>query len=351
LGRWLRRVAALGMAAAGVAAQASTFSAVMPQPAGYAGLLYGSLNNQGQLVGWASDSMDRAHLFLTGPDASGITNLGLGSRSTPAINDAGQLLFADHLSGPNGSGSTALGTLGGGWTLATALNNAAQVAGVSTTADGSKHVFLTGANAAGMQDLGTVAGAVDLLVVDLNEAGQLVGRATMADGSVRSFIGDAGGLHMLDWVDSRGSVQALNDAGQLLGNGADGRPFIANLADDSFKALAFLGTATGFNDAGQVVGYTGSALVHGGDRYAFATGAGGDGFFDLTLETAVDPAVHVANIFWIPTGINDRGQIAVMDYSKRTFLISAVPEPETWALALLGLAVVGVVARRGRRAG
>lgn len=327
-------------------AQAQSFYATMPRPDNYAGLLFATLNNEGQMVGWAYGKYEYKHWFLTGPDALGLTEL---PYAVKALNDSGQLLLGDSITGPNGAGLISLGTLGGELTSGTVLNNAGQVAGTSTTADGTQHVFLTGPNGSHMNDLGTIPGAVFSDVIDLNEEGQIIGRAYMADGSMKSFTGDASGLRSLDWVDDLGYVQAINDRGQLLGNGFDGHAFTATIAGDSFAALAFDGVAQGFNNAGQIIGTRGTSKLYGGDRYAWVTGAGGEGFYDLNVETEVDPLVHVANIFWIPMGINERGQIAVMDYSKRTFLVSPVPEPQSLSMALLGVAVIsGIGALRAR---
>jgi probable HAF family extracellular repeat protein len=88
-------------------------------------------------------------------------------------------------------------------------------------------------------------------------------------------------------------------------------------------------TASGINEAGQVVGTSSTAE---GLTHAFITGADGVGMTDL------NSLVHLPD-GWILTdarGINDAGQI----------IAAAIPEPESYALLLVGLVLLAAVAWR-----
>src|SRR2546430_5431430 len=64
-----------------------------------------------------------------------------------------------------------LGTLGGNFSIARALNAAGQVAGFSNTASGDQHAFLWDGTT--MRDLGTLGGNLSNATTALNAAGQV----------------------------------------------------------------------------------------------------------------------------------------------------------------------------------
>jgi len=90
--------------------------------------------------------------------------------------------------------------------------------------------------------------------------------------------------------------------------------------------------AFGINDAGQVVGVSSTSS---GEEHAFVTGPNGVGMTDLNLLIP-----HPESVFlWTQAkGINNHGQVIVE--------ASIVPEPETYAMLLAGLALIGFMARR-----
>jgi probable HAF family extracellular repeat protein len=93
--------------------------------------------------------------------------IGLGFVSTVSAQHA-------YIVDSNGKGLTDLGTLGGGGSYATGINNAGQVAGYSDTAAGDQHAFITGPNGVGMTDLGSLGGGYSQ-AFGINDAGQVVG--------------------------------------------------------------------------------------------------------------------------------------------------------------------------------
>ena len=48
------------------------------------------------------------------------------------------------------------------------------------------------------------------------------------------------------------------------------------------------------------------------------------------------------------TGINDRGQIIANASDGHAYLLTPVPEPETYAMLLAGLSLMGLIVRRRR---
>ena len=94
--------------------------------------------------------------------------------------------------------------------------------------------------------------------------------------------------------------------------------------------------AYGINDAGQVVGYSATAA---GAQHAFITGPNGVGMTDLNSLVSLPGGVVLTE----PTGINNHGQVAAIG-------VSPIPEPETYAMLLAGLGLLGFIARRRKTA-
>ena len=93
--------------------------------------------------------------------------------------------------------------------------------------------------------------------------------------------------------------------------------------------------AYGINDAGQVVGYSDTAA---GSHHAFITGPNGVGMTDLNALVSLPAGVVLTEA----TGINNHGQVAANG--------SLIPEPETYAMLLAGLGLLGFIARRRKTA-
>jgi probable HAF family extracellular repeat protein len=142
-----------------------------------------------------------------------------------------------------------------------------------------------------MTDLGTLPGGGSSGAFGINDAGQVVGWSSSAAFADHAFITGPNGVGMTDLG--------------TLGGGTS--------------------QAFGINDAGQVVGTS--------DGHAFITGPNGVGMTDLNSLLSQSGGVVLTDA----RGINNHGQVAV---------IGSIPEPETYAMLLAGLGLLGFIARR-----
>jgi probable HAF family extracellular repeat protein len=199
-----------------------------------------------------------------------------------------------------------LGSLGGGYTMPTSINDAGQVAGYGRLSNGNTNAFFY--NHGSMTAIGTLGGA-NSYASDINARGQVVGYSLRADGSSNAFVYSnstgAIGLGTLGGTNSWAS--GINDAGQIVGRSqiagdASSRAFIYQ---GSMSTVGTLDNAIGINNAGQVLGFENwnPVLYSGGSSSALGVPTGGCCF--------------------APAAINDKGQIA--GTAMPNILISDVP--------------------------
>jgi probable HAF family extracellular repeat protein len=201
--------------------------------------------------------------------------------------------FAAHASAAN---VVDLGTLGGSYSVARAVNGSGQVVGQAQTSGGQYHAF-SWTQGDGMVDLGTLGGGSSVASA-VNDSGQVVG----------------GGEHAFSWTQGGGIVDlgtlggsnsgasAVNGLGEVVGTAATiGDPPLNGQAH-AFSwtqggGMVDLGTLGGsnsgaraVNDSGQVVG---EAEISGGQYHAFSWTQGG-GMVDLgTLGGSYSTAIAV----------------------------------------------------------
>lgn len=238
----------------------------------------------------------------------------------------------------------------GSFSAAYAINDADNVVGFSTIGVGPSHAVMW-ENATTMIDLGTLGG-VSSLAYDINNHDQVVGASNTATATYdNAFLWENGQMIAL-CPDCTGlsRAEAINDQAQVVGMAAASGSGAAQATLWENGETLFLGTLGGLysyaydiNEAGQIVGtsaYGASATAY----HAFLWDNGemidlnslldpGSGW-TLTYAYAINDLGEIVGV-----GINPQGQAAAF------LLTLAVPEPETWALWLAGLALV-VLQRR-----
>ena len=256
----------------------------------------------------------------------GLGSLGGNYSKASAINDSGQIVGQSlnaagetkaFFTQPDGIGITdlfpSIST-----SYAQDINNAGQVTGayylptLPGQGESPFHAFVTGANGQGIVDLD--AGGKLNSGLSINDAGQVLGRIFSIDGSTSTFITGADGkdVHILDTFKDKSIIPTgINEDGQIVGWAGDwSMPKFSVITGSNgmdmreIKGLSNSDgvTAFGINDAGQAVGAVDFLTnPEGSLSHAFLTGIDGNNMMDLGVLKGDTSSFAV--------GINDIGEV------------------------------------------
>ncbi len=307
----------------------------------------------------------------------------------------------------NGQNLTLLGSLNGGWSRATDINDSSQIVGTTQMANNGTAAFFVDANSTSMRNLGSLSQnpQENTTAESINASGQVTGSSA---GTAYITAPNGGALRDTGMV---GSGYGINSSGQVVGhgsqygaspglpggfiteaNGFQGREYRPRTAAESNSVVL----PRGINDQGQVAG--GWSPFVGGQTSSFigstqgslnffrteASGApnlGGYGQYGPSRSSSGEQINQNGQVLgWVsynnfplatggyvtgpngqgmwaefgrdtssrPTAMNDVGQFTLVKDGS-AYLISPVPEPAHWAMMIIGLAAVGLRAR-GHRA-
>ena len=280
-----------------------------------------------------------------------------------------------------------LGTNAGGYgnSSANAINNSGQIVGASNLYQqgqdkGARAVLWANGSITNLGTLGTdTNGNASSIARDVSNSGLIVGSSNLyvngigkGDRAVlwtNGLINNLGSLGTNSNGVGRSWASGINDGGQIVGgselfqNGQSKGERAVLWRDGDMIDLGNLGAdangvgyshANAINDADQIVGSSyfsrNGRLVESHAVISY----GGSSFQDLNDLVLKNTGSLYDYVLTEAFDINESGQIVAVGYSKqlgmedgyRAFLLTPVPEPETFALLLAGLGLLGIVRRR-----
>lgn len=214
-------------------------------------------------------------------------------------------------------------------------------------------------------ELAAISGSVNSIAVANNSSGQIAGMYRDANNRILgvTWTGGVASALVNPLGQSQARVRAISEAGWVAGQtsgtlgllGTVWSPTASYLLPLLGTTSTIVGTTRGINSSAQVVGFSQSFDDTTGDQVAqnhTLWTFDGSGFAAYDLSTLI---VNYAG--WdFSTGaaqaINDNGDIVGFatsaDGFQHGYLLTAVPEPASWAMMIGGLSMIGGALRRRR---
>ncbi len=301
------------------------------------------VNNHGDIVGgFVPDSSSHAYLLAADGTFTDLTPTNDESQAYD-INDAGTIVgqlknaSAEYRAfiRPAGGPVQELGTLGGTYSIANAINASGFVVGYSLNAANRGRAMSYDPATSTMTDLGTLGGDYSE-ANDVNDAGFIVGGARPTGSTnLHAFVIDPGTHVMTDLGTLGGDssrANGINNRGQIVGEaqvvGGDYHAFVYDLATHTMTDLGLTSTyssAKSINDRGIIVGQ--SQATSGGHAFVVDLAAADPSPVDLgTIGGPYSYASDVSgqNLVVGSSSIND-----VDELSHATKIQLPLPEAPT----------------------
>jgi probable HAF family extracellular repeat protein len=241
-----------------------------------------------------------------------------------------------------------LGTLGGAWSQAHAINNHGVIVGTSEVPGGAGHAFLY--RAGRMQDLGALAGGQSDAVA-VNDSGVVVGSSTVLSGARRAVRWKNGGKLNLGTLGGRNSAATgVNLAGIIVGwsETASGDRHAFVWKNGVMTDLGTLGgrtsQASGINRAGKIVG---SSATASGEGHAFVWKDGimkdlGTQGHEFSFATAINTAGQITGSLGPPPDAQgeDRDVLFPFLFSREVWTRLGTGEPRSVPQAISSEGVI-----------
>lgn len=283
------------------------------------------VNAQGQVIGESSNSVHSA-----------AGSLGQAGGASETFSETHAFLYT------NGQAQD-LGTLGGHFSSAQAINAQGQVIGDASTAGDAAtfgYVYSQGTMSS-LNGLGATRSHANAI----NDAGTVTGWYLGSDGRQKAFVYQNGVMSTLDVPGLRSEGIAVSSDGRIVGNvttaNGDRQLFVSE--NDNIRLIAglperfgggLLSEAQGINAQGQVVGHTLTDEYH-----AFIAT---DGQVTDLNEALLPSSIAVPHLM-DALSIDDQGRIVALGLGGVRYLLTpvgAVPEADNAAMWALGLAAL-----------
>jgi len=311
------------------------------------------VNDKGQVCGWGQRPDYPAFGFVSGSCGGGVKLVDSGHGIALAMNGSGQVTGVTSrngqglafLTGPNGYGTSLVSTPSTASTEGHGVNKSGQVCG-DYFKNSIYYAFLTTSNGGTLTLLGATGPAAFSFANAVNDYGQVVGGGPMGGyGAVHAFVTDPNSVTLKDLgvVFGDSSIAtAVNNHGQVAGysyysttrsshafvSDPNGGPLhdigalgvVITMGHDGTEEEYFNASANGINDAGVVVGGTGTPFSPVG--FIYKNGQMVD------LNTLIDPSTGI-HIF-TASGISNDGFICGAagygtDQSAPSFAVLLIP--------------------------